>query len=275
MSNPAASLLGQTIVLTGASSGIGEQAALQMAQLGATLCLIARRRDELERVQQAIQQAGGEAWIYPADLTDDAQVQDCIQQILSEHHRIDALVNNAGRSIRRPIHQALDRLHDYERTMQVNYTAAVRLTLGLLPHFLANGAGHIVNVSTMSTQVPIPLFSAYLASKSALESFSRSLAVELGGQGVDVTIVYFPMVRTPMSGRTTIYKHLPMMNPADAAGWLVKAVRDKPYRVSSPSGALAHVLLTATPNTMIRLARPIFAWMDRRLAQKLKQTSSD
>ena len=264
------SLAGQTIVLTGSSSGIGEQAAYQMAQLGARLCLLARRRDELERVQQAIQAQGGEAWIYPVDLTSDVQVHDCVAQILQQHPRVDALVNNAGRSIRRPIGEALDRLHDYERTMQMNYTAPVRLTLALLPHFLANGAGQVVNVSTMSTQVPIPLFSAYLASKSALESFSRSLSLEMGDKGIKVSIVYFPIVRTPMSGRTDIYKHLPMMTAIDAAGWLVKAVRDKPYRVSSPSGAIAHVALTAAPASMIKLARPLFRLMDKRLAKKLK-----
>jgi short-subunit dehydrogenase len=264
-------LIGQTIVLTGSSSGIGEQAALQLAQQGAKLCLIARRRDELERVQQAIQQAGGEVWIYPADITVDEQARDCIAQILKDHSKVDVLINNAGRSIRRPITQALDRLHDYERTMQTNYMAAVRLTLGFLPHFLANGSGQVVNVSTMSTQVPIPLFSAYLASKSALESFSRSLSLELGDQGVKVTIVYFPMVRTPMSGKTDIYKHLPMMNAASAAGWLVKAAIDKPYRVSSPSGAIAHVLLTAAPNSVINMARPLFRLMDKRLTKKLKE----
>lgn len=263
-------LAGQTVVLTGSSSGIGEQAAYQMAQLGARVCLLARRRDELERVQQAIQAQGGEAWVYPVDLTSDEQVRDCVAQILQQHPRVDALVNNAGRSIRRPIAEALDRLHDYERTMQMNYTAPVRLTLALLPHFLANGAGQVVNVSTMSTQVPIPLFSAYLASKSALESFSRSLSLEMGNKGVKVSIVYFPMVRTPMSGRTDIYKHLPMMSASEAAGWLVKAVRDKPYRVSSPSGAIAHVALTAAPGTVIKLARPLFRLMDRRLSKKLK-----
>lgn len=268
--HPKNSLTGQTIILTGASSGIGEQAAYQMAQLGARLCLLARRQDELERVRQAIQAQGGEAWIYPVDLTRDEQVQETVAQILKQHPRVDALVNNAGRSIRRPIAEALERLHDYERTMQMNYTAPVRLTLALLPHFLANGAGQVVNVSTMSTQVPIPLFSAYLASKSALESFSRSLSLEMGDKGIKVSIVYFPMVRTPMSGRTDIYKHLAMMSAAEAAGWLVKAVRDKPYRVSSPSGAIAHVALTAAPGTVIKLARPLFRLMDKRLAQKLK-----
>lgn len=263
-------LNGQTIILTGASSGIGEQAAIQLAQAGATVCLMARRRDELERVQHIIQQQGGKVSIYPVDITHNEQVQDCIARILAEHPKVDVLINNAARSIRRPITQALDRLHDYERTLQTNYLAAVRLTLGFLPHFLANGSGQVVNVSTMSTQVPIPLFSAYLASKSALESFSRSLSMELADQGIKVSIVHFPMVRTPMSSKTTIYKHMRMLDTATAAGWLVKAVCKKPYRVTSPTGAVANALLNTAPDTIMRLTRPLFRLMDQRLAGKLK-----
>lgn len=267
-------LTGKTIVLTGASGGIGEQAAIQLAALGAKMCLIARRADELKRVQQVIQQQGGQASIYPVDITQDVEVKQCIEQILNEHEKVDVLINNAARSIRRPIIQAFDRLHDYERTMQINYFAAVRLTLGLLPHFLANGRGHVINISTMSTQVPIPLFSAYLASKSALESFSRSLKMEMGDQGIDVSIVYFPMVRTPMSSKTTIYKHMRMLDTATAAGWIVKAVQQKSYRITSISGAIANALLNTAPTTVMSLTRPLFRLMDRQLEKKLKNKSS-
>ncbi|WP_288402538.1 SDR family NAD(P)-dependent oxidoreductase [uncultured Acinetobacter sp.] len=267
-------LQGKTIILTGASGGIGEQAAIQLAALGAKICLIARRKDELERVQQVIQQQGGQVWIYPVDITQEDHAKNCIEQILSEHAKIDVLINNAARSIRRPIIQALDRLHDFERTMQINYFAAVRLTLALLPHFLEKGEGHVVNISTMSTQVPIPLFSAYLASKSALESFSRSLRMELGDQGIDVSIVYFPMVRTPMSSKTTIYKHMRMLDTSTAAGWIVKAVQQKSYRITSTSGAIANALLNTAPTTVMNLTRPLFRLMDRRLEKKLKDKSS-
>ncbi|MCH7337654.1 SDR family NAD(P)-dependent oxidoreductase [Acinetobacter sp. NIPH 2699] len=267
-------LKGKTIVLTGASGGIGEQAAIQLALLGANICLIARRADELERVQNIIHGQGGNAWIYPVDITLDEDAKQCIEQILSEHVKVDVLINNAARSIRRPITQALDRLHDYERTMQINYFAALRLTLGFLPHFLANGRGHIINISTMSTQVPIPLFSAYLASKSALESFSRSLSMELGDQGIDVSIVYFPMVRTPMSSKTTIYKHMRMLDTSTAASWIVKAVQQKSYRITSTSGAIANALLNTAPATVMNLTRPLFRLMDRRLEKKLKDKSS-
>lgn len=263
-------IYGKTIVLTGASGGIGEQAALQLARAGAKLCLVARREDELKRVQQLIQQEGGQAWIYPVDLTDKEALDACADLILAEHSRVDVLVNNAARSIRRPIQEALDRMHDYERTMQINYFSAVQLTLRLLPRFLEQQSGQVVNISTMSTQVPIPLFSAYLASKSALESFSRSLSIELGDQGVSVSVVYFPMVRTPMSSKTAIYKHMKMMSIDEAAGWIVSAIVKQSARVSSPLGVVSSVVLTALPDFVIKSTRPFFRRMDRKLANKLE-----
>ncbi|ENX41958.1 SDR family NAD(P)-dependent oxidoreductase [Acinetobacter sp. NIPH 2100] len=260
----------KTIIITGASSGIGAEAAIQLAQAGATVCLIARRADELQKIQATIQAQAGQVFIYPADITDAEQLKACLDKILSEHQKIDVLVNNAARSIRRPILESLDRLHDYERTMQINYFAAVNMTLHLLPHFLANASGHIVNISTMSTQVPIPLFSAYLASKSALESFSRSLSMELKGKGIDVSIVYFPMVRTPMSSKTAIYKHMKMLDTPAAAGWIVKAIEKKSYRVSSKTGLVANALLNTAPTWAMNLSRPLFQLMDQRLKKKLK-----
>lgn len=265
------SIAGKTILLTGSSGGIGAQAAHQLARAGATVLLVARREDELRRVQRDITTEGGRAHIYPCDLTDAADRAATVARILAAHPRIDVLVNNAARSIRRPVTEALDRLHDYERTMQINFFAAVDLTMKLLPRFLEQGRGQVVNISTMSTQVPIPLFSAYLASKSALESFSRSLAAELGDRGLAVTVVYFPMVRTGMSGKTAIYKHMRMMDAERAAGWIVEAVDKRPARVSSPVGALGSVLLSALPGPVIELTRPFFRRMDQRLASKLKQ----
>ena len=262
---------GQTIVLTGASSGIGAVAARQLAALGARVCLVARREDELRQVQQDIQAAGGQAWIYACDLADPASLDQCAESILREHRRIDVLVNNAARSIRRPITEALDRIHDYERTIQLNYLGAVRLTLRLLPRFLAQGSGHVVNISTLSSQIPIPLFSAYLASKSALESFTRSLVAELEHKGITATVVYFPMVRTPMSSKTGIYKHMRMMDVDRAAGWIVTAVSKRPARVTSPVGTIGSLAMAALPGVVTRWTQPLFRQMDRRLRQKLEQ----
>ena len=262
------SATGQVVVITGSSSGIGAAAARQLASRGAVVCLLARRADELEQVRSAIQADGGEAYAYPVDLTDDAATHAVVEQLLADHGRVDVLVNNAGRSIRRSIKASLDRLHDHERVMAVNYLGSVRLTQALLPSMLAEGRGHVVFSSTMSTQLPIPLFSAYLASKSAVESYARSLAAELGHDGISTTIVYFPMVRTEMSGATDIYAAMPMMSADRAGGWLVKATLDRPTRVTSLAGALTEAGMSVLPGVITKVSAPLFRRMDRNLKRR-------
>ena len=264
-------LEGQTIALTGASSGIGAEAARKIARLGATVCLLARREDELANVRAAIEADGGTAHTYVVDLSDADQTAAVAARLLAEHPRLDTLVNNAGRSIRRPITESFDRVHDYERTMAINYFGAVRLTLALVPRFLEQGHGHVVISSTMSTQVPIPLFSAYLASKAALESFTRSLTAELGAEGITSTTVYFPMVRTEMSGATSIYQAMPMLSADKAANWLVKAIVDKPTRVTSLPGAVGGLGMAALPGVVTKVSQPLFRRMDKSLAKRVKE----
>ncbi|MGH8460679.1 MAG: SDR family NAD(P)-dependent oxidoreductase [Stenotrophobium sp.] len=263
----------KTIIITGASSGIGEAAARQLAKAGARVCLIARRADELARVQREIASAGGHCRVYPADLSDAKSLAAGAAAILEENPRIDVLVNNAARSIRRSIRDSLERAHDYERTMQLNYFGALRLTLQLLPRFLEQGHGHVINSSTMSAQLPIPLFSAYLASKAALDSFSRSLSAELGHKGIAVTTVYFPMVRTPMSDKTKIYQHMPMMPVERAASWIVDAVEKRPARIASPFGTLGELALAALPGPITRWSQGAFRAMDRRLQKRANHTT--
>ncbi|MGH3457271.1 SDR family NAD(P)-dependent oxidoreductase [Aeromicrobium sp.] len=265
------SLAGQTVVLTGASSGIGAHAARQMAKRGATVCLLARRADELEQVRDRITSAGGTAHVYAVDLVDAEAADATIKQLLADHPRIDVLVNNAARSIRRPITESLDRVHDYERTININYLAAVRLTLGLLPRFLEQGHGHVVVSTSMSTQIPIPLFSAYLASKSALESFARSLSAELGDRGITTTIVHFPMVRTEMSTATEIYQAMPMMSARKAARWLVKAAESRPARVTSITGRFGELGMATAPGVITAVTRPLFRRMDASLARRTRR----
>lgn len=264
------SLDGRTVVITGASSGIGAHAARQIAERGATVCLLARRAEELDAVRDAITSAGGSAHAYPVDLTDADAVEAVVKQLLEEHPHIDVLVNNAARSIRRPITESIDRVHDFERTIDLNYLAAVRLTLGLLPRFLEQGNGHVVVSTSMSTQIPIPLFSAYLASKSALESFARSLSAELGGDGITTTIVHFPMVRTEMSTATDIYAAMPMMSARKAAGWLVKAAEARPARVTSVTGRLGELGMATAPGVLTAATRPLFRRMDAALARRTR-----
>jgi short-subunit dehydrogenase len=265
------SLDGRTVVITGASSGIGAHAARQMAQGGATVCLLARRAEELEQVRDRITSAGGSAHVYPVDLVDAEACDAVIKQLLSDHARIDVLVNNAAHSIRRPVTESLDRVHDYERTINLNYLAAVRLTLGLMPRFLEQGHGHVVVSTSMSTQIPIPLFSAYLASKSALESFARSLSAELGDRGITTTIVYFPMVRTEMSTATEIYQAMPMMSPRKAARWLVKAADARPPRVTSLTGRFGELGMATAPGVITAVTRPLFRRMDASLARRTRR----
>ncbi len=261
-------LTGRTVVITGSSSGIGAQAARQLAARGATVCLLARRADELELLRSEIVAAGGSAHAYPVDLTDPDDCAAVAAQILADHPVIDVLVNNAGRSIRRPIRDSLDRLHDHERVMAINYFGAVRLTSLLLPRFLEQGHGHVTFSSTMSTQLPIPLFSAYLASKSALESYARSLMAELGHSGITTTIVYFPMVRTEMSGATAIYSAMPMLTAEEGGTWIVKAVTDRPTRVTSLQGAVSQLGMSVLPGVLSKVSAPMFRRMDATLARR-------
>lgn len=259
---------GQVVVITGSSSGIGAAAARRLAARGATVCLLARRADELVSVVDAIGAAGGRAWAYPVDLTDEAATSAAVERILADHGRVDVLVNNAARSIRRSIPDSLDRLHDHERVMAINYFAAVRLTQLVLPSMLAHGGGHVVISSTLSTQVPIPLFSAYLASKSALESYVRSLAAELGHRGITTTTVHFPMVRTEMSGGTEIYAAMPMMDADGAGRWIERAVVSRPSRITSAFGVAGETSMALLPGVVTRATSPFFRRMDRRLAEK-------
>lgn len=262
---------GSIIVITGSSSGIGAAAARQLADRGATVCLIARRQDELTAVADEITAAGGDAHTYPVDLTDDDATRDVAEQILDDHGRVDVLINNAGRSIRRPIRESLDRIHDHERVMAVNYLGAIRITHALLPSMIERRRGHVVFSSTMSTQLPIPLFSAYLASKSALESYARSLMAELGSSGITTTIVYFPMVRTEMSGATEIYSAMKMMAPDQAGRWLVKAAVDQPTRVTSLGGAASEIGMSILPGVLTKVSAPLFRRMDRDLAKRSRR----
>ena len=198
-------LAGRTVMVTGASSGIGEATARQVAARGATVLLVARRADELARVRAAIEADGGRAAAYPCDLTDGDAVDALVARVLAEHGAVDYLVNNAGRSIRRSLHLSYDRFHDFERTMAVNYFGPVRLTMGLLPAMRAQRFGHVVNIVTWGVQMKAPKFSAYIASKTALDSWSRVAGRETYADNVTFTNMRFSLVRTAMSAPTEAY----------------------------------------------------------------------
>ncbi|PSL56811.1 short-subunit dehydrogenase [Saccharothrix carnea] len=240
-------LAGRTVLITGASSGIGAATALAVARRKAVPLLVARRADELESVAERIRAEGGTAHTYPCDLTDAEAVGALLKQVLAEHDGVDVLVNNAGRSIRRSVHLSVDRLHDYERTMALNYFAPLRLVLGLLPHMRERRSGHIVNISSMGVQLNTPRFSAYLASKSALDAFSRVAASETVADGVTFTSVRMPLVRTPMIGPTKVYDAFPAATPERAAQWVVHALERRPEEVNRPFGVLAELARRTAP----------------------------
>jgi short-subunit dehydrogenase len=261
----------RTIVITGASSGIGEAAARLLARRGARVCLVARRAEELKRVCAEIRKAGGKAWAYAADLSDETSLDACAAKILAEHPRVDVLVNNAGRSIRRLTREAVDRFHDYQRTMQINYFAPVRLTLKLLPQMLERGHGHIINVSSYSTLIPVPRFGAYVASKSALEGFSRSLAAELVDEDIHVTVINYPLVKTPMTAPTAAYKYIKQMDVEEAAGWIVQAIEKRPARMATRIGEIWNVALSALPGLTTQFTGKFMLNRARKLQKLVEQ----
>lgn len=245
---------GKRILITGASSGIGRAAAIQLAQQGARLILVARRGAELKEVVDEIRAQGGSAARYAVDLNDFDALDVLAAKVLDEHGGVDVLVNNAGRSIRRPITESLERFHDFERCMRLNYFSAVRLTLKLLPHMLERGDGHIINILTWGTLMPSPRFAAYVGSKCALDGFSKSLAAELPDQGVAVTAIHYPIVRTPMIAPTRHYQKLPGMSAEQAGAWIVKAVKKRPARIAPGYALMAGLHSYVFPKLAQRVA---------------------
>ncbi|MBB5852832.1 SDR family oxidoreductase [Amycolatopsis umgeniensis] len=244
---PRGELDGRRVVITGASSGIGRATAIKVAAAGGVPLLVARRQHELEEVRDEIIAAGGTASVYPADLTDEESVHKAVDAMLAEHGRIDMLVNNAGRSIRRSIKLSYDRFHDYERAMAINYFGAVRLILAVLPHMSERKFGHIVNVSSIGVQGIAPRFSAYAASKAALDYFSRIAATETHGDGITFTTIHMPLVRTPMIRPTKIYDAFPTKSPDQAADMVMKALKERPKHIGTPAGQAIGLAYTLTP----------------------------
>ena len=241
---------GKRVLITGASSGIGLETALKVGEAGGEVLLVSRTREKLEEVATQIEEAGGIAHVHPADLSDLADIDRLAAEVLETHGGVDVLVNNAGRSIRRSVARSYDRFHDYERTMQLNYFGALKLILAFLPGMRERKSGHIINVSSIGVQTNTPRFSAYVASKAALDAFSRCVAPECVGDNVKFTTVYMPLVRTPMIAPTDIYKAFPTLTPDEAAQMLADAMIDKPKRLASRLGTFGEVLYAVSPKSI-------------------------
>ena len=238
---------GKVVVITGGSSGIGLAAARKIAEAGAITVLCARGEDELFKVRDELRAAGGKVFAYTADLSDMADCDRFVQTVLKEHGAVDILVNNAGRSIRRSIELSFDRFHDFERTMQLNYFGSLRLIMGFLPGMIERRRGHIINISSIGVLANSPRFSAYVASKAALDAFSRCAQGELSGKGISFTTINMPLVKTPMIAPTKIYEAVPTLTPEEAADLVVRGIIEKPSRISTRLGTFAALVNALAP----------------------------
>jgi NAD(P)-dependent dehydrogenase (short-subunit alcohol dehydrogenase family) len=241
---------GRNVIITGASSGIGRAAALKIAAAGGVPILVARTMEKLEEVKGEIEAAGGTAYAYSADLSDIDSIDGAVQRILSDHAAVDMLVNNAGRSIRRSVMLSTDRFHDYERTIKLNYLGTIKLILALLPHMKERRFGHVVNVSSIGVQTNPPRFSAYVASKAALDAFTRVVSSETIGDNITFTTIHMPLVRTPMIAPTKIYDSFPTISPDEAADLICEAIRAKPKQINTRLGTFGEVLYAIAPKAV-------------------------
>jgi len=245
----ASSIEGKKIMITGASSGIGLETALKIGDAGGCVLLVSRTREKLEEVAEQVRARGGEAHVHPADLAEIDDIQRMADEVIEQHGGIDVLVNNAGRSIRRSLARSYDRFHDYERTMQLNYFGALKLIFAFIPGMRERKFGHIINISSIGVQTNTPRFSAYVASKAALDAFSRCVAPECVGDNVRFTTIYMPLVRTPMIAPTDIYKAFPTLSPEEAAEMITDAMIDKPKKVASRLGTFGEVFYSLSPKS--------------------------
>ncbi len=253
------SLDGKRVLITGASSGIGAAAADKFGRAGATVIAVARRKDLLDDVAARILADGGDAIAIDCDLSDLDAVDALAARVEKEIGGVDILINNAGRSIRRPLAESLDRWHDVERTMGLNYYSPLRLIRGLAPGMLERGDGHIINVATWGVfSESSPLFAVYNASKAALSAVSRVIETEWAHKGVHSTTLYYPLVATPMIAPTKAYTGLPALSPDEAADWMITAARARPVRIAPRMAVTAKALDTVAPgllNTLMRRQR--------------------
>ena len=271
---------GKVVMITGASSGIGKAAAIKAAAAGATVLLVARTPEKLEETKHEIEEAGGEAHIHRADLSDVEDVERMAEEVLAEHGKVDILVNNAGRSIRRSIALSYDRFHDFERTMQLNYFGSLKLILSLLPAMRKGGkgktrGGHIINVSSIGVQTNTPRFSAYVASKAALDAWSRCAASEMVDDKVHITTIHMPLVRTPMIAPTKMYDAFPTITPEEAADMICDAMIRKPKKVATRLGNFGETLYTVAPKASDAILNTAYKLFPESRAAKGEEEKKD
>jgi NAD(P)-dependent dehydrogenase (short-subunit alcohol dehydrogenase family) len=238
---------GKVALVTGGSSGIGLATAMRLAQAGAVTLICGRDPQKLAAAKARVQESGFDLLTYQADLSDMDACDRLVQTLLAEHGHVDLLVNNAGRSIRRAIDASYDRFHDFQRMMQLNYFGALRVTMGLLPAMAARGGGHVINISSIGVLTNAPRFSAYVASKAALEAWAYCAAAEFADTGIRFTTINMPLVRTPMIAPTEVYRDAPALTPEEAAQFVVRAIIEQPARIATEVGMLGLGVQMAAP----------------------------
>ncbi len=235
------------VLITGASSGIGKATALKIAGAGGKVIIVARGDELLEAARKELAGLPGIAAIHACDLAEFDEVDALVQRLLAEYGGVDILVNNAGRSIRRAIENSFERFHDFQRCMQLNYFGALRLTLGLLPGMVKRRRGQVINISSIGVLTNAPRFSAYVASKAAMDAFARCAASEFADYGIEFTTINMPLVRTRMTAPTPLYQHVPMLSPEEAAGLVEQAIVYRPERIATRLGVFAEILHAVAP----------------------------
>ncbi|MDO9166330.1 MAG: SDR family oxidoreductase [Rhodoferax sp.] len=238
---------GKVVLVTGGSSGIGLAAAHKFAEAGAITLICGRDVDKLEEACKEAKAKGYSFVAYPADIADMADCDRFVKQLIDDHGGVDFLINNAGRSIRRAIESSYDRFHDYERTMQLNYFGSLRVTMGVLPGMVAKKKGHVVNISSIGVLTNAPRFSAYVASKAALDAWTRCASSEFADQGISFTTINMPLVRTPMIAPTGLYNNVPTLSPEEAADMIAQACIFKPVRIATRLGITGQLLHAVLP----------------------------
>ena len=243
----AGTVRGKVVLITGSADGIGRATVLKVAEAGGKVIVVDRDQDKLDRMQKEIANRGWSVFFCKADLTDYDQIDALASRVLEEHGVVDILVNNAGHSIRRGIENSFDRFHDYERVMRLNYFGALRLTMRLLPAMQKKRKGHVINISSIGVLTNAPRFSAYVASKAAMDAFTRCAASEFADAGIEFTTINMPLVKTGMTAPTEIYKQVPMLAPEDAADLVAQAIIYRPVRLATRLGIFAEVLHMLAP----------------------------
>ncbi|MCX8114206.1 MAG: SDR family NAD(P)-dependent oxidoreductase, partial [Burkholderiaceae bacterium] len=244
---------GKVVLVTGGSSGIGLAAAKKIAAAGAVTVIVGREQEKLDAAKKEIEDVlgdnpnGGQVVTFSADLANYESCDKMVAWLVEKYGGVDVLINNAGRSIRRGIESSYDRFHDFERTMQLNYFGCLRTTMGLLPHMAARRRGHVVNISSIGVLTNAPRFSAYVASKAALDAWTRCAASEFIDVGVTFTTINMPLVKTPMIAPTKIYENVPTLTPDEAADLIVDAIVYKPVRIATRLGIFGQVLHALAP----------------------------